>query len=744
MVLKQTQIDKISSVFLEAEEENRNVLYEYEVYRILETMGLTVPSHFFIENEENITEELLKPLGHTLILKVVSPEIIHKQKAGGVKRVDSEDPLFIQFVLSMMRKEIQKQKVNDKQPAIKGFLVCECVDYRPVLGNEVMFGIKTDESFGAVMTVSKGGDDAEFFAKHYDSANLFLPGKNYCHINNCLSQLKISYKYENQGHPEYSHFITETASCINNLAYTFSEAAGHPPTHFIRELDVNPFVITEDQRFVAIDGHALIEKNPMADKKRKRFKPESLNAFFYPKGLAVIGVSADKGKVSLGRDIALLLHNIGRSDLILINARGGETKIADTNYPLYTDLINAPAEAELVVYAAPARFSLDFIKSLKNTSVKAVIFISGIPGNMSYPQFEQALDEVKPEGLRIIGPNCMGVFQAPEKGFAGLNTLFIEEQRLELKSSERSNTALLTQSGALAVTEIDKMQNYRLFRSIVSFGNTYDVNLTDLVRYFTEDKNTKVIALYLEGLGKGEGREFFDLASRCTKPIILYKSGKTEAGARAAASHTASMSGNYDVFASACRQCGVILADKIEDHSDLVKAFSLLNDRKPENNRVAGVVNAGFESTVGADELKNLVQAEISEKTIEQLEKINTYGLVDTSTPFLDITPMADDRMYADFTECLLKDENVDCLFVSIVPHTTTLKTIPETCHHADSLANLLVELRNNYRKPIVVSVNGGRYYKEFTSILEKQGLPVYDSVRGAIKSLDTFVNYYM
>lgn len=448
--------------------------------------------------------------------------------------------------------------------------------------------------------------------------------------------------------------------------------------------------------------------------------------------------------MSLGRDIALLLHDLGRKDLYLVNSNGGSITFNETEYKLYSSIDEIQENVDLVVYAAPSSSTIEFLSSLKAKIPKALILILGIPSNIKYTDFSKQLDEVIPKDLRIIGPNCMGIFYAPDNVSKGLNTLFIEEKRLEVKYSDYSNCVLLTQSGALAVTEIDKLQNSRLFKSIVSFGNKYDVDITDLMAYFAQDDSFDLISLYIEGLDIGEGRKFYQLASQIKKPIIVYKAGRTEAGARAAASHTASMSGSYDVFKASCLQAGVILAENIEDHYDYVKVFSLLAHKIPASNRVAGVVNAGFESTVGADELKNLKQAKLSAETIEKLNHINKYGLVDTSSPFLDITPMADDKMYADYVEAILQDKSVDCVFVAIVPHAVTLKTIPESCKSTDSLANLLVALSKKYSKPMVVSVNAGRYYQDFVSIMEQNGLPVYSDIRSAIKSLDRFVTYHL
>jgi acyl-CoA synthetase (NDP forming) len=225
-------------------------------------------------------------------------------------------------------------------------------------------------------------------------------------------------------------------------------------------------------------------------------------------------------------------------------------------------------------------------------------------------------------------------------------------------------------------------------------------------------------------------------------PIVAYKAGRTEAGARSAASHTAAMTGSYEVFRAACQQAGVILAETIDAYYDLVKTFSLLAPKAIVGHRVAGVVNAGFESTIGGDELRGLTQAALAPETLVRLHAINRHGLVDTSSPFLDVTPMADDRMYAEFVEAVIADPGVDCVFVAIVPHAVTLKTDPETCRDADALARRLLDLAASTAKPLVVSVNAGRYYADFVALLEEGGLPVYADIRSAIASLDTYVSY--
>ncbi|HEY5586188.1 MAG TPA: acetate--CoA ligase family protein [Ruminiclostridium sp.] len=744
MQFSQEQVNNMNNIFKVALTDGRNSLYEFEVYQLLKEIGLDVPGFLFIKDPNEVNEVLLKNFKQPIVVKIVSPQIIHKQKLGGVKIIRNTDPLFVQFVLSRMKEEILSHFTDEEKPEINGFLITEFIPYTQSLGYEVLLGFKEDFAFGPVLTLSKGGDDAEFFAKYYDSANLFIPPLNFEDAKIMVDALNIKHKFEQIGHVEYMDFMSKAASILSSLAYHYSFISENKPEYIIESLDINPFVITEDGKFIAIDGFAQFSATTANGKVVPDINIRNLDAIFHPTGVAVIGVSNNKNKVSLGRDLANLLHDLGRKDLYLVNSNGGTITFGDTEYKFYSSINEIEANVDLAVYAAPSSSTIDFISSMKTNIPKAIILISGIPSNIKYSDFAKQLDAVIPKDLRIIGPNCMGVFYAPDNVSKGLNTLFVEEKRLEVKYSDYSNCVLLTQSGALAVTEIDKLQNCRLFKSVVSFGNKYDVDITDLMAYFAQDDSFDLISLYIEGLDIGEGRKFYQLASQIKKPIIVYKAGRTEAGARAAASHTASMSGSYDVFKAACLQAGVILAENIEDHYNYVKVFSLLAHKIPKSNRVAGVVNAGFESTIGADELKNLEQAKLSVETIEKLNQINKYGLVDTTSPFLDITPMADDKMYADYVEAVLQDESVDCVFVAIVPHAVTLKTIPENCKSEGSLANLLVNLSKKYSKPMVVSVNAGRYYQDFVSVMEQNGLPVFSDIRSAIKSLDRFVTYHI
>ncbi len=792
MELTHDMIERVDAILAEAQAQGRGGLLEHEVYGVLKAVGLEVPRFLFVRDPQEVTSEALAGFGHTVVAKIVSSGIPHKQKIGGVKKAATSDPLFVQFILSKMREEVLSHFADRDKPRIEGFLLAEYVPHTQALGYEVLIGFREDPAFGPVLTVSKGGDDAEFFAANFDPANLFLPPFDFQDSLVFMRSLHIRHKFEQIGHLEYLNMMANALAVMSMLACRYSPVASSP-RFILTALEVNPFAISKDHRFVALDGLAEFRAASPSDVWAPGASRDNLEAFFRPNGVAVVGVSADLSKYSLGRDIAELLHDLSRDDLFLINPKGGTIRFGSKNYPLYPGVEKLPAPVELVVYAAPAQSAPEFLRSIaggvepldgrrlpkgdagsprprggvepldvrrlpkgdagsprpRGGSVKAVILIPGIPSSMRYADYAQALREAAPAGLRILGPNCMGVFWAPPSRLEhvsrrpqGINTLFINQQRLEVRASERANTVLLTQSGALAVTALDKLKSSKPLRAVVSFGNKVDVNVSDLLAFFDDDPSVSVVSLYVEGFDPGEGRRFYETARSMRKPLIAFKGGKTEAGARSAASHTASMSGSYEVFRSACGQAGVILAETIEEYYDLVKTFSLLASRPPLGNRVAGVVNAGFESTIGADELKGLTQAGLAPDTRARMNEINRQGLVDTSTPFLDVTPMADDRQYADYVEAVIADPGVDCVFVAIVPHAVTLKTVPETCRDADGLASLLVSISSRYNKPMVVSVNAGRYYADFVSVLEEGGLPVYADIKSAISSLDTFVSY--
>ena len=736
-------IKDVDLVFEKADREGRNTLYEFEIYEILNKIGIQTPKYVFAKDPDKVREQDLGEFGQNIVVKIVSSDIAHKQKLGGVKIIKGWDLQGLKKTMADMETGVLSCFPKDKQPAIEGFLLVEFIQYTPSIGNETMIGCREDGEFGPMVLVSKGGDDAEFFAKYYDPANIFLPPLSPAESLDFVNKLHVAEKFRQTGNEDYLGLIADAVSKVSHLAHYYSSASKQNPKYRLQSLDINPLVATGDGRFIAIDGYGEFRSVKDATKGLRQVNSENLEMFFRPQSVAVIGVSTNLSRPNMAREIAKLLHKAGQEDLYLVNPRGGTIQINDVEYPLYKDFQEIPKIIDLVVYVAPIASTAEFVRDLSKRA-RAVIVISGLPADLEYSQFVKEMDQVKPQELRLIGPNCMGVFFAPGEDGKGVNTLFIEEEKLGLKYSKNSNTALLTQSGALALTSIDAVQDSKIFKAIVSFGNQYDVKITDLMSHFADDPTIDLISLYIEGLSPGEGRLFFELARDISKPILVYKSGKTEAGAKAAASHTAAMSGNYEVFKAAAKQGGVILAEKLEEFYDCLRAFSLLAKKKPRGKRIAGIFNAGFESTIAADELHHLEPATLADQTVEKLRQTDVHGLIDLSTALLDVTPMANDQLFTDYVETVLQDDSVDCVFVSIVPHSNALKSSPDRARDADGMAKLLVELGRKYQKPLVVSVNGARHYDAFVAVMEEGGLPVYRNPRAAIQALETFAAYHL
>ena len=735
MNISNDALNKIDSILSKAYQQNRTTLFEHEVYQILDSAGMGTPKYDFVESSSEVTSEMISKYGGEIVIKIVSSQIAHKSKIGGVQIIVPHDEFFVQYVLDKMKQQVIKNTSPDT--IINGFLIVEAINFSQGLGFELLYGLNNDRAFGPTLTLSKGGDDAEFFAKYYDKANLFLPPFSYEKSLDLVNQLKIKHKFRSIGHPEYLDKMAQTASMLSNIAYAYSTISDNSRKWNIKTMDINPFVFSKDGNFLALDGYAEFE--PRSASAMPVPNTSNLDKFFKPKSACVLGVSTKPGNSNMASDIVGLMLGMGWDDLYLINPKGGEVTVHGKNFKLY----KSPDEFEcdLYVYAAPAKNIPLFLESIAHKKDKAVILIPGLPNDLPFAEFKKTLNQIlKDNSIRIVGPNCMGVFSSA--GDRCVDTLFIDQHKLEVRSNERSNVALLSQSGGMAISLIDKSHNAPIMHSVVSFGNKYDVNISDLTEWFMHDDDIKVIGIYVEGFDYLEGRLLFEQASRSHKPIIMYKGGKTDAGAKAASSHTAAMSGDYAVVEAMCSQSNIILCNNTNTFYNYQKIFSMLADKEVKGNNVSVICNAGFESTLAADETGTLDVAPLTDKTRTRLNQLDERGLMGKSTAIMDVTPMTDDKLYGDLIQTMIDDETVHHIVVGVIPHVESIKTTAPACYDEDSLPNIIVRLFNSTKKPIVLSVNAGELYKDFVKIMETNGVPVFNNIRDAMNSLNTYVTY--
>jgi acyl-CoA synthetase (NDP forming) len=734
-------VPRVQAVLAGAAAAGRRQLYEQEVYAILGELGLRTPRHVLASGEQDIHPATLSQFGsERIVVKVVSPDAPHKQKLGGVKVV-YKDLEFVRWTVREMR-----ERFESRGQRVEGMLLVEFVRYSPALGNEALLGFRESDAFGPVLSFSKGGEDAEHFAAHFSPPNLVLLPVDREWASALLASTHIHKKYLAEGRQAHIDQIVDAEVRLSGLAAHFSSFAAGPGGWVLSEFEVNPFVFDEHGQFIALDGYATFRERPAAPVDLHLQPKDTLRPLFEPRGVAIVGVSAsDPGKS--GNIILRNLLELGREDVHCVNRRGGEVEEAGRRFPLARSLGELEAAVDLAIVTVPAESSLPVVEDCARKGVRAILLI---PGGFSEidknREAERRILEVcRQAGIRLMGPNCLGVVYAGDRQHPGLNTFFIPEEKFKVDLSRERNVAILSQSGAMGIMELFNLRNAISPKVVVSYGNQLDVDPADLVQYFEDDPMVEVIGLYIEGFKEGAGRRFFEVTSRCRKPVIVYKAGRTEAGRQAAQSHTASIAGEYEVAKAAMKQAGLIVAGSMIAHGDFVKTFALLADFPVSGRRVAVIANAGYEKTSAADNLGELELAELDGGTLERL-RAHIPDMVEPG-PLLDLTAMISDEQFERCIDVMLASPRVDALCISILPQAQVLHTTDREIElYKRNIAARIVSTVHKHKKPTVVSVNvvsgADAVYNRFGQVMDSGGVPTYLTAERAMVCLNEFIRY--
>ena len=741
--LTQTQLEHIEQILADAYNDKRNILFEHEVYAILSEVGLKTPIHIIIRDRKDITKNTLSLFSsNRVVLKAVSSEIIHKKESGAISIV-YKDLDFIKYTFSKMMRNLQRNGYS-----IDAILLTEYIEYSKDLGNEILLGFRESDAFGPVISFSKGGTDAEHFAKNFSRPNLILAPIDRNWAKALLESTKIQEKYIQEGNTDYIDKIIDAGVKFSNLACHFSNFFQSNSKYAIKEFEVNPFIFDYDNNFIAIDGFARFweKEDNIID---TSIKPkETLTPFFEPDGVAIAGVSStDNNKA--GNIILENLINMGRDNVFCINIKGGEVKIDNKIFKLYKSILEIERKIDLAIITVPAESTLPIVQECIRKKVKAIILIPGgfSEINKNIETEKQIKELIDRSGIRLMGPNCLGIVYAGTEKSKGMNTFFIPEEKfkINLNPARERNVAILSQSGALGITEIYNLRHAISPKVIVSYGNQMDVDPSDLAQYFEDDPMVDVLGFYIEGFKRGAGRKFFNITSKSKKPIVVYKAGRTETGKRAAQSHTASIAGEYEVAKAAMKQAGLIVADSMIDHGDFIKTFALLNDFKVTGKSVVVVTNAGYEKTYAADNLKELTLANLDQKTLDKLSKILPPFV--EADPLLDLTALATDELFEKCINIMLNSNSVDAMLISIVPQAMVIHTTDEEIeHYKQNIAARIVNLVQRYKKPTVASINvvsgSDAVYNKIGQLLDSGGVPTFLTAERAMTCLNEFIKY--
>jgi len=445
----------------------------------------------------------------------------------------------------------------------------------------------------------------------------------------------------------------------------------------------------------------------------------SLDPIFHPESVAVIGASATPGSVG-----NILIHNLTTNQFNGVIYPVNPRRRAIRGIHCYPSIGDIPEEVDLAVIATPAATVPGVLEQCVQKGVRGAIVISagfselGAEGRA----LEQKIVSITHGRMRVIGPNCLGVI-CPG---VGLNASFASS------TPRAGHLALLSQSGAICTSILDWAQEVNIgFSNFVSVGSMVDVDFGDLIDYFGEDPHTRSIILYMESIGNV--RKFLSAARAVArnKPIVVIKSGRHEAGARAAASHTGAMAGSDAVYEAAFRRAGVLRVKTISELFNMAEI--LATQTMPRGPALAIVTNAGGPGVMATDALM-LQGGELAELSPETHAELN-----EVLPPYwshnnpIDILGDATPERYRKTVEICVRDPNVQGLLVLLTPQAMTDPT--ETARQLLPFAHLS-------EKPILASWMGGADVREGRHILNMAGFPTFDSPEEAIQAFLNMVQY--
>ena len=429
-----------------------------------------------------------------------------------------------------------------------------------------------------------------------------------------------------------------------------------------------------------------------------------LDVFFKPRTLALVGASDSAG--SVGRSILWnLLSSPFGGTVYPVNFR----KKSVLGITAYRSVSELPEVPELVVIAIPASEVPAVIKECAKAGTKGAIVISAgfkEAGAKGISLEQQVLDEAKRGGIRIIGPNCLGVMSP----LSGLNATFATPIALP------GNVAFISQSGALCSAILDwSMRELVGFSGFVSVGSMADVDWGDLIDYFGNDPKTRSIILYMETIG--DPRSFLSAARQValSKPIILLKGGRTAAAAKAATSHTGALAGSDEVLDAALRRCGVLRVNSID--ALFYMAEALAKQPRPRGPRLTILTNAGGPGVLATDALieEGCELATLSNQTIETLNRqLPTHW--SHGNP-VDVLGDADADRYAKAVDVVSQDPNSDGLLVILSPQAMTDPT--------DIAERVAVSVKRT-DKPILACWMGGAQIEKGEDIFNRANIPTF------------------
>jgi len=740
----------IRQVLEKAANEGRSALFEHEVYQMVELAGaISPPRHRLIHPTETVSQADLDLLpGNRVVLKIVSRDISHKSDVGGIVFVTKD----ADSVNRSLRKLVERHATTSA--IIDGVLLVECIEHEGNgFGQELFVGIRHSREFGYVIAAGLGGVDTEYLAhKMKPGIAVAKALVNETTAEDFLELFKSTAAYDIlaggiRGHRRVvnDEDLIRCFRAFLAIARRFGGDEGDGAS--LIELEVNPFAFVNG-RMVPLDGRGRMGLILPARPARPR---ENIARLLEPRSIAVVGVSTRRE--NFGRIILDNILDCGFPREHLYVIKGGEDSI--NGVACVEDLSHLPEPVDLLVIAASQGLAELMDDAVSSGKIQSIILV---PGGLGETEGSETLQELLQRkiiasrgqaggGVIVLGGNTLGI----RSRCGRYDTFFTPQDKLDARRNEpTTRTALITQSGAFAITRMSNLESINPSFAI-TIGNQIDLTVSDMLASVGERSDIDTIGVYMEGFCDGDGMEFVRALKKVVqggKTVVFYKAGRTAPGRSATAGHTASIAGDYDVCQTAIAQAGAIVVDTFKEFEQVIELATLFHSRKVNGRRIGIISNAGFEVVGMADTILGaryaLEVASLSEGSRNRIRETLLAARLDrlvTARNPLDVTPMADESVYAGCARAMIEDEHVDALIVSVVPFTSQLHTTPEELQSgATSLVDELAAIVSSSGKPLATVIDCGHPYEVLASRMRRVGIPVFPSCDQAVRSMGRYL----
>ena len=664
------------------------MLSEADGYALLRQYDVPAPAFEIVQSADDAAKAAAS-IGYPVVMKIVSPQIIHKSDAGGVIVGVKDDA----SAKEAFDKIVANAKNYDASAEIKGVIVEEMA--KP--GLELIVGGKIDPAFGRVLTFGLGGTMVEF---HKDVGIRLLPASDE-ELRSLIREIKgytLIKGYRGDA-PKDEEFLFQV---LKNACRFFEDNEN------VVEFDINPLRLYE-KGGCAVDARVIVQDEPVV--LPPHYDPEKIVPLDYykPRSVAVIGASDDKTKMGYAA-----FHNLLQfpGEVYPVNNKRAEIQ----GVKCYQSVGDIPGPVDMVVITVPAQLVPGIMDECGKKGVKMAVVITA--GFKEMNEEGRALEErmvaiARSYGVRIVGPNCLGLILPPYK----LDTTYVATSPLP------GDIAFISQSGAIAnaVVGISLSEGSEMgYSEVVSVGNQCDLDFLDYMSYAARDPHTKSIILYIEEIKNGVA--FMEMAREVTKlkPIVAIKAGSSKRGQAAAASHTGSLSGAYEVYMEAFRKCGVVPAKTLEGAFQIAKILGGL--KKPLTGKRAVVITNAGGFAVLSNDYAETWGIDICDLPQEVIDEMDTFlpPFWNKNNP-IDLLGDADEARFRGVYDVLCK--NPDLWDIAI------LVNFPNKVLSPEQVGQVIIDYQKKTDNLLVGCFVGGDSLKPGVDLLTEHNIPVFEEL---------------